>query len=310
MVAQPVRVNETITAVMALLEHSIDKQIQIIADFGESNPVVMGDQTQLQNALLNLGLNARDAMPHGGSLTLATTVKMIDEFACRTMSLSFAPGRYAEISVSDTGVGMAQEVIEHIFEPFFTTKAIGKGTGLGLAAVYGTVQSHKGQLFVQSEPGVGSVFKIFLPVIEAEAGDSARSAETVVGSGGILLVDDEKILRDVGRELLEDLGYTVYLAENGEDAIAVFAAHRNEISVVILDIIMPKMGGKEAFQQLKERAPELKVLFCSGFSSADTNAELTQLGADGFIHKPYNRSGLSRAVAEVMEGKGRHAAKR
>jgi len=261
----------------------------------------MGDQTQLQNALLNLGINARDAMPKGGALIFTTAVKMMDEIACRTMMLSLAPGRYVEISVSDSGVGMAQEVMEHIFEPFFTTKAIGKGTGLGLAAVYGTVQSHNGALSVQSEPGVGSKFRLYLPVIEDETGEIARSAEVVAGSGGILLVDDEKLLRDIGSELLEGLGYTVYPAINGEDALAVYAAHRDEISLVILDIIMPKMGGKDAFLQLRELTPALKVLFCSGFSSEGTNEELVRLGACGFIHKPYSRSELSRAVAEAME---------
>ncbi|HIJ87335.1 MAG TPA: response regulator [Desulfuromonadales bacterium] len=309
MVVKSVHVNDTVTAVIGLLERTIDKQICVTVRFDESSPVVTGDQTQLQNALLNLGINARDAMPDGGSLLFATALKIIDEIACSTMNLSLSPGRYVEISVSDTGVGMTKEVMEHIFEPFFSTKAIGKGTGLGLATVYGTVQSHKGQMYVQSEPGVGSVFKIFLPLIEDEIGVIACSAEAVVGSGGILLVDDEKILRDVGRELLEDLGYTVYLAESGADALAVFAAHRNEISLVLLDIIMPTMGGKEAFLRLREQAPDLKVLFCSGFINADTDDELMVLGADGFIHKPYNRSGLSRAVAEVMEGKGTHAAK-
>ena len=309
MATQPVRVNDTITSVIALLEHSIDKQIQIVAGCEESNPVVMGDRTQLQNALLNLGINARDAMPNGGTLTFSVMIKMIDDITCRTMNLVLPPGRYVEISVSDTGVGMGKELIEHIFEPFFTTKAIGKGTGLGLAAAYGTVRNHQGQLYVQSEPGVGSTFKMYLPAIEADIGTIASRSETVAGSGGILLVEDEKILRDVGRELLENLGYTVYLAENGEDALTVFAAHRNDISLVIMDVIMPKMGGKEAFLHLREQAPELKVLFCSGFSSAGSSDELEKIGAVGFIHKPYSRSGLSRAVAEAIEGRGMHAAK-
>ncbi len=309
MVSRPVSVNDTIIAVIGLLEHTIDKQICITADLADNNPVVMGEEGQLQNALLNLGINARDAMLNGGSLTFATKVKMMDEFACRTMSLTLSPGRYVEISVTDTGTGMPTEVLDHIFEPFFSTKAIGNGTGLGLATVYGTVQSHKGELYVQSEPGVGSVFKIFLPVIESEIGDIACSSEAVSGSGVILLVDDEEILRNVGRDMLEDLGYTIYLAEDGADALAVYALHRNEISLVILDVIMPKMGGKETFLQLRQQAPELKVLFCSGFSSEGTSEELLKLGAFGFLHKPYNRSGLSRAVAEAMEGKDIHGTK-
>lgn len=299
---QPVRVNDAITAVMGLLEHTIDKQINVIATLAESDPVVMGDQTQLQNALLNLGINARDAMPNGGTLAISSTLVLMDEIACRTVSLALTPGRYVEIAVCDTGVGMTQEVVEHIFEPFFTTKAAGKGTGLGLAAVYGTVQNHKGELYVQSKPGVGSLFKMYLPAIEAEEGETVCTPEIVAGSGGILLVDDEKILRDVGRELLEDIGYTVYVAENGEHALAVFAAHCNEISLVIMDIIMPKMGGREAFLELRSLDPGLKVLFCSGFSNAETDVELSKLGACGFIHKPYNRADLSRAVVEAMAG--------
>jgi PAS domain S-box-containing protein len=309
--AHPVYVNDAVTAVISLLERTLGKQINVSVAYDESNPVVMGDQTQLQNALLNLGINARDAMPKGGSLTFTTSVNMLNDSACRMMNLSFAPGRYVEICVTDTGIGMSQEIVEHIFEPFFTTKAVGKGTGLGLAAVYGTVQNHKGELYVQSQPGEGSVFKIFLPVIEDEIGAIACGAEAVAGSGGILLVDDEKILREVGRELLEGLGYTVYLAENGADALEVFAAHRTDISLVILDLIMPKMGGEEAFLQLRTVSPELKVLFCSGFSSEGTGAELVKLGACGFIHKPYNRSELSRTVAEAMMtelGKGMHGA--
>lgn len=299
-VSGPVRIHDTIAAVMSLLERTIDKQIQLSARLGDGNPVVMGDQTQLHNALLNLGINARDAMPQGGTLTYTTAGKTLDESACRSMGISLAPGRYLEIAVSDTGVGMTKEVMEHIFEPFFTTKGVGKGTGLGLAAVYGTVRSHQGEVYIQSESGVGSVFKIYLPMIEGEIVPQLSSGEAVAGNGGVLLVDDEVILRNVGRDLLEDLGYTVYLAENGEQALEVFAAHRIDISLVILDMIMPKMGGKETFLRLREQAPGVKVLFCSGFNREGTGDELVGLGASGFIQKPYNRSELSRAVAEAL----------
>lgn len=299
-VSHSVRINETINAVISLLELTLDKQIQLATRLAGGNPVVWGDQTQLQNALLNLGINARDAMPQGGTLTYATAVKNMDEYACRLSDVALAPGRYLEITVSDTGIGMTKEVVEHIFEPFFTTKEPGKGTGLGLATAYGTVRSHAGDLHVQSQPGVGSIFKIYLPMMEEGTAATIRSVDAVVGDGGILLVDDEEFLRDVGRDLLEDLGYTVYLAENGEHALEVFAGHRSEISLVIMDMIMPKMGGEEAFMQLREQAPELKVLICSGFSRDGTGDELVDLGANGFIQKPYNRSELSRAVAEAL----------
>lgn len=299
-VSHSVRINETINAVISLLELTLDKQIQLTTRLAGGNPVVWGDQTQLQNALLNLGINARDAMPQGGTLAYATAVKNMDEYACRLSGVALAPGRYLEITVSDTGIGMTKEVAEHIFEPFFTTKEPGKGTGLGLATAYGTVRSHAGDLHVLSQPGVGSIFKIYLPMMEEGTAATIRCGDAVVGDGGILLVDDEEFLRDVGRALLEDLGYTVYLAENGEHALEMFSGHRSEISLVIMDMIMPKMGGEEAFLRLREQAPELKVLICSGFSRDGTGDELVDLGANGFIQKPYNRSELSRAVAEAL----------
>ncbi|MHB8056765.1 MAG: hybrid sensor histidine kinase/response regulator [Desulfuromonadaceae bacterium] len=296
----PVHINETIAAAIGLLERTIDKQIQIITRLEAVDPVVMGDQTQLQNALLNLGVNARDAMPHGGTLRYATSVREMDEAARRSVDISLPADRYLEIAVSDTGSGMTKAVMEHIFEPFFTTKGVGKGTGLGLAAVYGAIKNHRGEISVNSQPGHGSVFKIYLPLGADDSNTQTLSDEVISGSGGILLVDDEEMLRSLGRELLEELGYSVYLAENGEHALEVFAAHRNEIALVILDMIMPKMGGKDAFMHLREQAPGVKVLFCSGFSCDGTGDELIKLGASGFIQKPYNRGELSRTVAEAL----------
>ncbi|OGU20727.1 MAG: hypothetical protein A2X85_11800 [Geobacteraceae bacterium GWF2_54_21] len=299
-VSSPIRINDTIIAVMSLLKRTIDKQIQLTSRLDQGNPVIMGDQTQLQNALLNLGVNARDAMSQGGTLTYATTVKTLDEASFHSMGISRAAGRYLEITVSDTGDGMTNQVLQHIFEPFFTTKGVGKGTGLGLASVYGAVKSHGGEISVQSQPGAGSVFRIFLPLVSGDPNRQNIPDEAVGGSGGILLVDDEEMLRSVGRDLLEDLGYTVFLAKNGEQALQVFDAHREEISLVILDMIMPKMGGKEVFLRLREQSPDLKVLFCSGFSREGTGDELVGLGANGFIQKPYNRNDLSRKVSEVL----------
>ncbi|MBW4054031.1 MAG: response regulator [Proteobacteria bacterium] len=298
--AHAVDINDTIHSVMRLLERTLDKNILLTARLDGGNPAVIGDQTQLQNALLNLGINARDAMPDGGALTYTTAVKTLDEAGCRSMGISLAPGNYLEIAVSDTGAGMEKAIIEHIFEPFFTTKEVGKGTGLGLAVVYGTVCSHHGELHVQSEPGAGSVFTMYLPVIAQGKVFSPLEGDVISGTGGILLVDDEAMLRSAGCCLLEDLGYTVYLAENGEQALEVFANHRSDISLVMLDMIMPKMGGKETFLRLRELAPTLKVIFCSGFNYEGTGADLVELGASGFIQKPYNRRDLSRAVAGVL----------
>ncbi|MDU0460434.1 MAG: Cache 3/Cache 2 fusion domain-containing protein [Geobacteraceae bacterium] len=299
-VLTPVAINESVSSVIGMLEHTIDKRIRIAANLASSNPVVMCDQTQLNNILLNLGVNARDAMPEGGTLTYSTAERMLDEMSCRSMGFSIKPGRYLELAVSDTGVGMTADILEHIFEPFFTTKPSGKGTGLGLASVYGTVKNHHGEVIVQSQPGFGSIFKVYLPLVSAGSCEQAAEGVVVRGSGGILLVDDEEMLRSVGRELLEDLGYKVFLAENGEQALEVYAAHRDGIALVMLDVIMPRMGGREACLRLRELEPGLKVLFCSGFSREGTENELLEMGANGFIHKPYNLSELSRAVAGVL----------
>lgn len=298
--SNPVQIHDAIASVMSLLERTIDKQIKLTAHLDADNPVVVGDKTQLQNALLNLGINARDAMPNGGALTYSTIERMLDTASSQSMGVSLAPGNYLAISVSDTGVGMTKAVMERIFEPFFTTKEVDKGTGLGLAAVYGAVKNHGGEIWVQSHPGNGSVFTIFLPMVPIESGSVHIDAKTITGCGGILLVDDEDMLRTVGRELLEELGYTLYLAENGEHALEVFAAHRDEISLVILDMIMPQMGGAEAFLKLREQSPGLKILFCSGFSHTETGDELIGMGACGFIQKPYNRIELSQAVAKAL----------
>jgi PAS domain S-box-containing protein len=296
----PVKIHGIITAVIALLERTIDKQILLVARLEADNPIVLGDQTLLQNALLNLGVNARDAMPQGGTLTFTTSEKVLDETACRSIGLDLSPGRYLEIVVSDTGIGMATEVMEHIFEPFFTTKAIGKGTGLGLASVYGAVKNHSGDIVVRSQSGIGSIFTLYLPLAGEELHQQPVAAEIVTGSGGILLVDDEEILRDLGRELLENMGYTVYVAADGLQALDVFETHRSEIKLVILDMIMPKLGGKDTFLRLHAQSPDVKVLFCSGFSHEGTGAELVGLGANGFIQKPYTRIQLSQAVADVL----------
>jgi CheY-like chemotaxis protein len=241
-------------------------------------------------------------MPNGGILSFATAEIQLDDAVSFSSTSDLKPGRYLEISVSDTGTGMPKEILEHIFEPFFTTKEVGKGTGLGLAAVYGTVANHGGGINVQSQPGIGTEFTLYLPLIAAGIKEQQSFAEECgTGSGGILLVDDEDVLRAVGGELLASLGYTVFLAENGDRALEQFVAHRREISLVILDVIMPRMGGKETFQHLRELDPDVKVLFCSGFHCEGTAKELAELGANGFIQKPYTLQEMSRLVTAILE---------
>lgn len=293
-------INTTIHEVISLLERTIDKKITLKTKLIAKSACVVGDPALLQNALLNLGVNARDAMPEGGVITFATANVELDSAYCRASAFTIVPGPYIEISVSDTGTGMTKDIIQHIFEPFFTTKEVGKGTGLGLAAVYGTVSDHHGCVSIFSEPGTGSVFKLYLPLSGDKKLDESCSEELICGYDGILLVDDEEILRDVGKALLEGLGYRVYLAEDGEHALQIYAREKKHISLVILDMLMPKMGGKETLLRLMECNPDIRVLILSGFNQHGTVDELEKLGAKGFLQKPYLCQELSRAVAEAL----------
>lgn len=295
-----IRIDATINEVISLLERTIDKKITLKTRLIAQNSCVTGDPTLLQNALLNLGVNARDAMPDGGEITFATTNVELDPEFCAASPFNITPGPYIEISVSDTGAGMSKEVISRVFEPFFTTKEVGKGTGLGLAAVYGTITDHHGCITIFSEPGVGTVFKLYIPLSWEKKIDEAAHEEMIHGSGGVLLVDDEEILRNVGRAILEDLGYRVFLAEDGVKALEVYAEEMNDISLVILDMLMPRMGGKETLIRLKERYPDVRVLISSGFHQEGTAEELEKLGAIGFLQKPYLRQSLCKSVAEAI----------
>jgi two-component system, cell cycle sensor histidine kinase and response regulator CckA len=297
----PISIDDCINAVVAILERTIDKRITVKVQLDARNPIVTGDPGLLQNALLNLAVNARDAMAHGGVLTFATAnLELRSPGSATPQSVQLAPGSYLEIAVSDTGVGMSAEVLEHIYEPFFTTKETGKGTGLGLAAVYGTVKEHNGTITVRSEPGSGTVFRVCLPSGLSRSVQAAPREETIRGVGGIMLVDDEAIIRLSGHCLLEELGYQVYLAEDGEQALELYARERERIGLVLLDMVMPKLSGKETFLRLKELDPEVRVLFSSGFHREGTVQELLEIGAKGFIHKPYRLQLLSKSVAEAL----------
>jgi len=292
-----ISINDCINAVVAILERTIDKRINLRVELKAQNPTIIGDPGLLQNALLNLAVNARDAMPEGGTLTF-TTCNV--ELAGSSLPGQPAAGPYLEISVADTGIGMSPEVLEHIYEPFFTTKETGKGTGLGLAAVYGTVKEHNGTIGVTSEPGKGTVFRLCLPSGTSQGSEMAEGEETVQGKGGIMLVDDEAIIRLSGHCLLEELGYQVYLAEDGEQALELYSREHARIGLVILDMVMPKLSGKETFLRLKRLDPEVRVLFSSGFHREGTVQELLGIGAKGFIHKPYRLQNLSKSVAEAL----------
>ncbi|MDD2732984.1 MAG: response regulator [Desulfuromonadaceae bacterium] len=295
-----VHIDTMIHDAVSLLERTIGKQITLRKRLAARNNYVNGDPALIQNALLNLGVNARDAMSGEGTITFTTANVVLDSSHCRSSAFSILPGPYIEISVSDTGCGMTKELIQRIFEPFFTTKGVGKGTGLGLAAVYSTITDHHGCISIISEPGIGSIFKLYLPLAPEKKNTVSATKELIRGSGGILLVDDEEIIRDVGKTLLEELGYRVYLAEDGQQALEVYARERDNISLIILDMLMPRMGGKETLLRLMEKYPDVRILISSGFHQGGTVDELKRIGAIGFLQKPYIYQELCTVVADSL----------
>ncbi|MEE4264000.1 MAG: PAS domain S-box protein [Desulfobacteraceae bacterium] len=258
------------------------------------------DRGQIEQVLLNLYVNAWQAMANGGDLYLQTENVILDRSYVKPYKVE--PGRYVKISVSDTGVGIDKKTQERIFEPFFTTKEMGRGTGLGLASVYGIIKSHGGYINVYSEQEKGTVFTIYLPASQKAASSEKETAPTTImkGNGTILLIDDEKMILDVGTELLEELGYTVQAAMSGQEAIDVFQKDRKKIDLVIMDMIMPEMGGGETFDRLKQIDPDVKVLLSSGYSINGQATKIMRRGCDGFIQKPFNMNQLAEKVQQIL----------
>ncbi len=297
----PIDVHEVIQASTSLLERSISKGVTIRLELDANPCVVVGDPSQLQSALLNLGLNARDAMPDGGDLTFSTGNVLLETDDCRTLGLEIPAGRYLHLTVRDTGCGMDAATQQRIFEPFFTTKAEGRGTGLGLPAVYGAVMDHRGAIRVETAPGRGTAFHIYLPL--AERVPTVKTEPTPppeLGSGCILIVDDEEVIRALGRGILEHLGYRVLLAADGQEGVELYREHVGEVDLVLLDVVMPRMDGRSCLDALRQIDPAVKVLVTSGFTREQTALEFERAGALGFVKKPFNRVGLSRAIAKAV----------
>jgi len=299
-----VSINDLIQDVIRLLEHTIDKKIQIVQRLCDGNPALFCDRTQVQNALLNLAVNARDAMPEGGALTFTTDTVEFDGAAGDMSSFPIAPGRYVSVVVSDTGVGIDDAIKTKIFEPFFTTKEMGKGTGLGLASVYGTVKGHSGYIEVDSQAGKGASFRIYFPLSEMPSPMPLSALPMVkMGKGAVLLVDDEELLRQMSEQMLSDIGYTVHTACNGEEAVAFYREHFQTIDVVILDLIMPKLGGYECFKELKKINPRVKALVTSGYAMNGQAQKTIDEGALGFLQKPFDLAVFSKAIVDVLDGR-------
>jgi CheY-like chemotaxis protein len=261
-----------------------------------------GDPVQLQNAILNIALNARDAMPDGGILSFKTELVSVDDHFVSSHHDDIRPGPYIRISVTDTGSGIEKEVQEHIFEPFYTTKEVGKGTGMGLASVYGTVKNHKGAIGVYSEPGVGTEIKIYLPLTSGGTLiPHAAPARVVRGNANILVVDDDPVLQEFAEEMLIQIGYKVHVCHHGREAVEYYQTHHAEIDLVILDMIMPVMNGKDAAIAMHQINPGVRILLSSGYSLNEEAQRLLDQGiAQGFIGKPYRRSELVNTINEVL----------
>jgi two-component system cell cycle sensor histidine kinase/response regulator CckA len=276
------------------------REITIYSDFAEDLFATEADPGQIEQVLWNLFINAADAMPGGGSLILRTV--NVTHKDMKGQLYEPVPGRYVSLTVTDTGTGMDKEIMERIFDPFFTTKERGRGTGLGLASAYGIVKGHGGYIDVASKKGQGTTFKIYLPASEKRVYEAfKRTDQLITGTETVLLVDDEEAIRQVGQELLEAMGYRVLLAKDGREAVELYAKNRDDIDLVLLDIVMPHMGGADAYERMKQMNPDVKVLLLSGYSIDGEAAEILKRGCNGFIQKPFTMRELSGKIRDIVE---------
>jgi len=285
-----------------MIRRLIGEDVEVAVMDGRGLGMVHADRGQMEQVLLNLCINARDAMPEGGILTIGTENVVFDSEYCNLHTWA-APGRYVLLSVADTGCGMDKETQVHVFEPFFTTKALGKGTGLGLSTVYGIVRQHKGMVQVYSEVGLGTTFKVYLPNIEIPA--STVEVKTVERAKGgtetILLAEDDQALQTLAARILESAGYTVLLASDGKEALDVFEKHAAEIDLCLLDVVMPKMGGKAVYDVLRQQHPGLLFLFSSGYSVDAIHTGFVLKEGIELIQKPYAPETLLRRIRQVLD---------
>ena len=296
----PLDLHAIVRDTMAILERSVDKRIALRANLEAKEFMVVGDPSQLQSGILNICLNARDVMPEGGEILVSTANVEMNEKDCSN-NLDFTPGMYIKLSIEDTGTGILPELQPKIFEPFFTTKEAGKGTGLGLAAVYGMIKEHHGNIQLYSEPGKGTVFHVFLPVTHREVIRNEHKDEiTLEGSGTILVVDDEDIIRATASLLIENLGYDVILASNGKEAVEIYDRMSDEIDLIIIDMVMPVMDGREAFERIISINPAAKMIMSSGYAKNINVESMKDKGLAGFIAKPFNQLELSKVIADVL----------
>ncbi|HSC35597.1 MAG TPA: ATP-binding protein, partial [Thermodesulfobacteriota bacterium] len=304
---QTLNIKYLISDVLKIMKETFPKSIMIKTYSDKEIRNIKGDFTQLHQVILNICVNARDAMPGGGELVISTRNMKTDESGASTY-YGIEPGEYVEINISDTGSGIAPDAMDKLFDPFFTTKDVDKGTGLGLSTAYGIIKEHGGHIHVESEAGKGSKFTVYLPAIPTKARQESRdyediNAETVTG-GTVLVVDDEPAVLDITRAILEEFGYKVLTANNGHEALDVIADRKKRIDVAIVDMIMPVIGGKTVIRSLKKKRPSLKIISASGYQKEHELVSMEENPPDAFLHKPDSAETLLRTLDEVPQKEG------
>ncbi len=300
-VVGPLFINELVKETAELLRGTIEKNIAVETDLAASSPVVEADASQMQQVLMNLCVNARDAMPGGGELRISTVRLDVPDPFLRSVP-GGREGPFVRIDVADTGVGIDRAIRGKIFDPFFTTKEKGKGTGLGLATVYGIVKNHNGFINVESEIGAGTTFSFYIPAVDKEA-EETREAEAHAEGGPetILVVDDEETIRMLVKDILEDIGYHVLAAADGSQALEIYRGKTAQIDLVILDMTMPGMGGRETFEKLKEFNPGVRAILSTGYSEDERARQMLAMGVKAFVQKPYRIDDLASAVRRILD---------
>jgi CheY-like chemotaxis protein len=292
-----------IKEIVNILRETLPKSIEINFQLGENLWIISADATQIHQVLMNLCVNARDAMPEGGSISIRAENVFVDDNYAR-MHLEAKPGRFVVISVADTGPGMTPEIQSRIFEPFFTTKEMTKGTGLGLSTALTIVKSHGGFINVYSELHKGSQFALYLPALDSPGSAEQRAAQTdlPLGQGElVLVVDDEESIREITRGTLETFGYTVVTASDGTEALAIYADHKNEIAVVLTDMVMPFMDGPATIRALQRMNPNVRIIAASGLGTGQRAGEGMLEGVSVFLNKPYTAEKLLKTLAQVLK---------
>ena len=294
--------HQLIDELVRFLTSSFDKKIYIVKKMNAVSPFFFGDPLLLKNAFLNVALNANDAMPDGGTLTFETTLVSIKEDHLLFDKTILTPGEYLQVRITDTGEGISDENIQKVFEPFFTTKEIGKGTGLGLPAVYGIVKSHSGAIDLKNEPGHGAAFEIYFPAAASE--DLYRQKEISIGESNglptILVIDDNELIREMAAEMLNNLGYNVIVCRSGNEAVKLYSIHSDKINLALIDIIMPGIDGYETYTQLKQINPWIKAFFISGYSVNEKTNQFLSEGVLGIIQKPFRISEIKHTLETVF----------